>query len=212
AACVALIAAGEASAMPVPQRLAQVAPTGGTGAPTLHATPDERKLKLRVGETQRFVADAPADTRPRWTLDGEPVDGTAEWTFAPTAAQVGSHVVSLTPTAGNKTWLVRVIPPHLPHVAAAIPAGDTVSAEVDRPVSLRFDVRPSAPGETVTIAWTVDGMPAGGGDTLRWSWNEPVNARARAVATRSLRSAGGRAGGLPVPPPGDAGPPPAPRT
>ena len=178
--------------MPVPERLAQVAPSGDAGAPALHATPDGRKLKLRVGETQRFAADAPADSRPRWTLDGDPVDATAEWTFAPTAAQVGSHVVSLTSTAGKQTWLVRVIPPHLPRVAAAIPAGDTVSAEVDRPVSLRFDVRPSAPGETVTIAWTVDGMPAGEGDTLRWSWNEPVNARARAVATSSLGSAVGR--------------------
>ena len=85
-----------------------------------------------------------------------------------------------------------MIPPHLPRVAAALPAGDTVSAEVDRPVSLRFDVRPSAPGETVTVAWTVDGMPAGEGDTLRWSWSEPVNARARAVATSSLGSAVGR--------------------
>src|SRR5262249_55488756 len=138
AACVALIAAGEASAMPVPQRLAPVAPTGGTGAPTLHATPDERKLKLRVGETQRFVADAPADTRPRWTLDGAPVDGTAEWTFAPTAAQVGSHVVSLTTTAGNKNWLVRALPPPPPLGAAAVPGGDTVSAEVDRPSARPF--------------------------------------------------------------------------
>ena len=89
--------------MPVPERLAQVAPPGGTGASALHATPDERKLKLRVGETQRFAADAPADTRPRWALDGEPVDTTAEWTFVPTAAQVGSHVVSLSSTAGQRT-------------------------------------------------------------------------------------------------------------
>src|SRR5262249_57220944 len=87
---------------------------------------------------------------------------------------------------------VRATPPPLPRGVPAAPAGDTVSVDIDQPVSLRFDVRPSAPGETVSVAWTVDGMPAGQGDTLRWSWNEPANARARAVATSSLGSAVGR--------------------
>src|SRR5262249_12927598 len=118
---------------------------------------------------------------------------TPTWTFAPTAADVGPHVVSLAASDGttHRTWRwdVRVTPPRLPRIAAASPDAATVSTEVDRPVELRFDAKPGSSGETVEVRWTVDGAFAGEGTTLRWSASEPANLRARAIAVGSFGAA-----------------------
>src|SRR5262249_19363577 len=131
-----------------------------------------------------------------WQLAGATMATGPTWTFAPSAADVGRHVVLLAVTAGGESatrrWDVRVTPPRLPRVAAASPATGTVTVEVDREVVLRFDVRPATPGETVRVLWTVDGAPAGEGNTLRWRKGEPANVRARALALGSLGAAVGR--------------------
>jgi hypothetical protein len=157
------------------------------------ARPAARKLSLRVGEQVAFGVD-PAAPGARWRLDGVPVATGAAWTFTPSPADVGRHVVRLATAAdpSRRRWDVRVRPPRLPRVASVSPAASTVSVEVDREVVLRFDARPATPGETLRIAWTVDGVPAGEGDTLRWRASEPANVRARAVALGSHGAAVGR--------------------
>src|SRR5262249_21694081 len=118
AACAALFAAGGASAIAVPVRLAAgAAAEGGGSRPP--ATPEAPKLKLRVGESQTSAVASPApDARFRWALDDQTTDTGAQWTWVPTAADVGAHVVSLdaggSSGAATRRWLVRVIPPHLP--------------------------------------------------------------------------------------------------
>jgi hypothetical protein len=159
------------------------------------ATPAQPKLSVRVGERLEFAVDPAGGARGRWQLDGATVATGPTWTFAPSAADVGRHVVLLGVTTGGESasrrWNVRVTPPRLPRVATASPAGGTVSVDVDREVVLRFDARPAAPGESVRVVWTVDGQPAGEGDTLRWRGTEPANVRARALALGSLGAAVG---------------------
>ncbi len=171
---------------------------GAAGGPTgpAGATPDDRKVSVRVGDHVDFAVDPGADGHARWRLDGTTMSTGTTWTFAPAAADVGRHVVTVTAGEGEaaaaRRWDVRVTPPRLPRVAVASPADATVSVEVGRDVVLRFDARPATPGETVHIAWTVDGVPAGEGDTLRWHGDEPANVRARALAVGSFGAAVGR--------------------
>src|SRR5262249_60542980 len=117
------------------------------------SAPAERKLKLRVGEHVDFAAAPDTGSSARWTLDGTAVGSGPTWTFAPTVADVGPHVVSLAMSDGatrtTRRWDVRVTPPRLPRVSAASPDAATVSTEVDRPVELRFDAKPGPPGRTV---------------------------------------------------------------
>jgi hypothetical protein len=189
AALAALIAGGG--------RWALAGPAAGGRTPGVSGTtPAARKLSLRVGEQVEFRVDpAAAAGGARWRLDGVAVGTGPAWTFAPSAADVGHHVVLLATAAepSGRRWDVRVRPPRLPRVASVSPPGDTVSVNVGRDAVLRFDARPATPGETVRVTWTVDGEPAGEGDTLRWRSSEPVNVRARAVALGSHGAAVGRA-------------------
>ena len=143
-----------------------------------------------MGEPAVFSVDAPDAAAMRWQLDGTTVGAGPTWTFEPGPEDIGRHVVRLAvagPTGvTRRRWDVWVRPPRLPRVAAREPATDTVSVEVGREVVLRFDARPATPGESVRIVWTVDGAPAGEGDTLRWSASEPADVRVRALAVGSL--------------------------
>src|SRR5262249_62158710 len=58
AACAALLAAGGASAIAVPVRLAQAAPSEDSGS-GLRATPQAPQLKLRVGASQTVAGGSP---------------------------------------------------------------------------------------------------------------------------------------------------------
>jgi hypothetical protein len=189
AAVAALVAGAGTWALAAPEGAG--APTGPAGA-----TPAARKVSVRVGDRVEFAVDPETGAAGRWRLDGAAVASGPTWTFAPSPADVGRHVVLLAVPTGEgpstRRWDVRVTPPRLPRVAAASPAEGTVSVEVDREVVLRFDVRPATPGETVRVVWTVDGAPAGEGSTLRWRGREPANVRARAVALGSFGAAVGR--------------------
>jgi len=175
------------------------APTGPAAAGALvpPAKPNQRKLSVRIGDDVEFTAELTDDATAHWRLDGTPVATGPAWTFAPGAADVGHHVVVLEVRGrpgrrATRRWDVRVAPPRLPRVSSSSPTDDTVSVEVDREVVLRFDARPATPGETVRILWSVDGAPAGEGDTLKWRAREPANVRARALAIGSLGAAVGR--------------------
>src|SRR5262249_46373593 len=191
AALAAVVAAG-GIALAEPQE-AGMQESGPDAAGKAQSAPEARKRKRRAGETVVFAAPPDTGGSARWTLDGTAVATSPTWTFAPTAADVGPHVVTLAVSDGTthttRRWDVRVTPPRLPRIAAASPDAATVSTEVDRPVVLRFDAKPGSPGETVEVRWTVDGAFAGEGDTLRWSASEPANLRARAIAVGSFGAA-----------------------
>ncbi len=158
------------------------------------ASPEVAKLRVRVGEVRRFrVESIGADVTYRWTLDGRPSGSAMQWTFAPTAAQLGAHRIEVVVTGGavvvRRVWNVRVEPPRPPRVLEASPRTDTVETPVHRSVRLRLRVEPTAPDETVQVEWTVDGEPAGDGDMLRLRPEKIGTQRVRALATSSLGSA-----------------------
>lgn len=177
-------------------------------APAAHAQrpgPDERplglgaspigdKVKVRVGSVERFRVEAlGTDVQHRWTLDGRAVGSASQWSFAPTAADLGLHRVAVIVTAREGTvsrvWSVRVLPPEPPTLTDVSPREETL--ETPARTWLRFRVRATASSELeqVTIAWTVDGAAAGQGDTLRWRPPQPGSFRVRALVTSSLGSA-----------------------
>src|SRR5207247_3571193 len=57
------------------------------------ASPRARKVRLRVGERQRFAApDVGGEARCTWRLDNQTVPGMAlTWDFVPTPAHMGTH-------------------------------------------------------------------------------------------------------------------------
>src|SRR5213078_3663213 len=84
--------------------LAALVATAGLPAPAqadapwlASASPRARKVRLRVGERQRFAAPAVGgDARCSWRLDGQTIPGMAlTWDFVPTAAHMGTHRVTL---------------------------------------------------------------------------------------------------------------------
>lgn len=171
-------------------------PTAGDGQRPLGitATPDEAKVTVRVGEERRFrVESIGNDVVYQWTFDGRPSGSTMQWTFAPSAAQIGVHRVEVVVKGGEgvvrRGWHVRVQGPRAPRVLEASPAGDDVEVVVQKSVRLRLRVQPTTRDETVHIEWTLDGEPLGEGEQVRV---RPVRAgtqRVRAIATSSLGSA-----------------------
>src|SRR2546427_9935890 len=133
-------------------------------APSLaSASPRARKVRLRVGERQRFAAPAVGgDARCSWRLDGQTIPGMAlTWDFVPTAAHMGAHRVTLRldgpAGAPARWWAVRVEPPRPPRVEVASPAATTLEVAQDEGVDLVLRARPAAGGETVRQAWPDDG-------------------------------------------------------
>ncbi len=158
------------------------------------AVPEDAKVTVRVGEERRFrVESVGTDVTHRWTFDGRPVGTTMQWTFAPTAAQVGVHRVDVVVTGAEgvvrRGWWVRVQGPRPPRVLEASPAGDDVEVVVQKTVRLRLRVEPTTRDETVHIAWTLDGDPVGEGEQLRLRPGRVGTQRVRALATSSLGSA-----------------------
>lgn len=160
----------------------------------LAVSPGARKVRLRVGERQRFRAKAPNGSSGfSWRLDGRAVaDGTTTWEFTPTAPQVGTHELLVTDHGSGLTrhgWAVRVEPPLPPRVLGTAPAAQTLEVDEREGVRLSMQARPSARGETVRTTWTVDGAAAGEGDSVRLVLPRAGRVRARAVAVGSLGSA-----------------------
>ena len=168
-------------------------------APSLAgASPRARKVRLRVGERQRFAAPAVGgEARCTWRLDDHTVPGMAlTWDFVPTPRQMGEHRVTLRLDApggvAERWWAVRVEPPRPPRVEVASPANPALEIGPDQTVELVLRARPSADGETVHTSWTVDGALAGEGEKLELSPARLGRIRVRALATGSLGSATAR--------------------
>jgi len=162
------------------------------------ASPRARKVRLRVGERQRFAAPAVGgEARCTWRLDNQTVPGMAlTWDFVPTPAHMGAHRVTLRldGPAGfaERWWAVRVEPPRPPRVEVASPADPALEVTPDQAVELVLRTRPSADGETVRTSWTVDGVLAGEGERLELTPSRLGRIRVRALATGSLGSATAR--------------------
>src|SRR2546428_12932509 len=162
------------------------------------ASPRARKVRLRVGERQRFAAPAVGgEARCTWRLDNQTVPGMAlTWDFIPTPAHMGAHRVTLRldePAGfGERWWAVRVEPPRPPRVEVASPAAPALEGTPDQAVELVLRARPSADGQTVRTSWTVDGVKAGEGERLELTPSRLGRIRVRALATGSLGSATAR--------------------
>jgi hypothetical protein len=158
------------------------------------ATPTDPTVTLHVGDTARFRAQAAGvDLIWRWTLDGRAVGGSRQWTFVPTVDDVGAHelVVGVTGPAGTarRVWNVRVEPPRPPTIASATPAAESFAAQVGKTVVFRVRAQAGLPDESIAIAWSVDGAPAGSGDTFRWRASAPGVVRVRVLVTGALGAA-----------------------
>src|SRR5439155_1096129 len=112
------------------------------------ASPRARKVRLRVGERQRFAAPAVGgEARCTWRLDDQTVPGMAlTWDFVPTPAHMGAHRVTLRldGSAGfaERWWAVRVEPPRPP--TAPVPTTTTVPVLPVYPTTT-LAARPSPP-------------------------------------------------------------------
>src|SRR5947208_1062682 len=112
------------------------APVQADAPPLASASPRARKVRLRVGERQRFAAPAVGgEARCSWRLDGQTIPGMAlPWDFVPTPAHMGAHRVTLRlagpAAAAERRSAVRVEPPPPPRVEVATPAA-TASPAAD---------------------------------------------------------------------------------
>jgi hypothetical protein len=161
--------------------------------PAVTLNPPVRKLHLRVGRTQRFSV-AGERILCFWRIDGRTISGALpEWSFTPTTSHIGRHTLTVDihePTAiTHRAWALRVEPAHPPRVVATTPEASALQVDDGEAVELSLRTEPAGEGESVHTAWTVDGAPAGEGDTLRIVPPHPGTVRARALATGSLGSA-----------------------
>ncbi|MFN8546076.1 MAG: hypothetical protein U0807_17995 [Candidatus Binatia bacterium] len=152
------------------------------------------KLRLRVGEQAEFSATPVGDgVTYRWVLDGRGVATARSWRFAPDAAQVGTHAVTVrvgTPAGPQqRTWSVRVRPPAAPRLIAQVPDVPALKVGIDEPVELRVQADASDPAARVHVAWSVDGVAAGEGDVLRLHPTRPGVVRVRALVTTAAGAA-----------------------
>src|SRR5437773_1189337 len=127
------------------------APVRADAPPLASASPRARKVRLRVGERQRFAAPAVGgEARCSWRLDGQTIPGMAlTWDFVPTPAHMGAHRVTLRldgpAGAAERWWAVRVEPPRPPRVEVASPAAtDAAAAAADAAAPAAAAASPAA--------------------------------------------------------------------
>lgn len=81
--------------------------SGGSAPAITSPVPAERSVTVTVGTPREFSVTASAAT---WKIDDEPAGSGSSLTYAPTAAQVGSHTIEVTVGgATRRTWDVVVL-------------------------------------------------------------------------------------------------------
>jgi hypothetical protein len=154
-------------------------------------TPARPKASLRVGDEQIFaVAASGPDLHYGWTLDGVPAGTGARWTFAPRPGDLGRRRVEVVVTARGgaerRAWTVLVRAPRAPHIVTEPPAGP-VEVKNDAPLKLKVTAEPGAQGEHVRVtSWSVDGAPAGQGETFTVRADRPGSRTVRALVVTDL--------------------------
>ena len=85
--------------------------TGGTPAPVISsAVPAARSVTVTVGTPLELSVVTSASADSAWTIDGAPAGSGAALTYAPAAADVGSHTIEVTLTGKTRrTWDVVVL-------------------------------------------------------------------------------------------------------
>ena len=154
--------------------------------------PQTPAVRILEGEKVAFAtqAEGAAPLQYTWTLDGQPVSQTAEWTYNPvvgdrsdTPKDVRVQITDRQGQAVERHWQVTVTyiskPPEL---QAFAPKKATVEVTSGTTQPFRIDVT-DPDGETLTYAWTVNGEAAGTKAALNWNAEEPGNYRVRAVVT-----------------------------
>ena len=154
--------------------------------------PQTPAVRILEGEKVAFAtqAEGAAPLQYTWTLDGQPVSQTAEWTYNPgvgdrsdTPKDVRVQITDRQGQAVERHWQVTVTyiskPPEL---QAFAPKKATVEVTSGTTQPFRIDVT-DPDGETLTYAWTVNGEAAGTKATLNWNTEEPGNYQVRAVVT-----------------------------
>ena len=152
-----------------------------------------KKLTVRVGEQLEFAAAPGVRGSVVWRLDGQFVSDTPRWVFAPAAADVGTHRVTMTADAGERSssrdWHVRVRMPRSLRVEVALPGAEVLEVPANAEIELRFEVTSREEGERVAVSWLADGKAAGEGPVLRIHRKGPATVRVRALASGSLGAA-----------------------
>ena len=154
-------------------------------------TPARPKAAVRVGDEQVFaVAASGPELHYGWTLDGVPAGTGAQWTFAPRPGDLGRRrvevVVTMRGGAERRAWSVLVRAPRPPDVVTEPPAGQ-IEVKSETPIKLKVKAEPAAHGERVRVtSWSVDGSPAGQGETFTVRADRPGPRTIRALVVTDL--------------------------
>ncbi|HLY38205.1 MAG TPA: hypothetical protein VKU61_09220 [Candidatus Binatia bacterium] len=167
------------------------APRPAYAPDVIGTTPARPKAAVRVGDEQVFaVAASGPDLHYGWTLDGVPAGTSARWTFAPRPGDLGRRRVEVVVTtrggAERRAWSVLVRPPLPPDVVTEPPAGQ-IEVKNETPIKLKVKAEPAARGERVRVtSWSVDGSPAGQGETFTLRADRPGPRTVRALVVTDL--------------------------
>ena len=154
--------------------------------------PQTPAVRVLEGENVAFMAQAEGTTplQYTWTLDGQAVSQTGNWTYSPvvgdrseTPKDVRVQITDRQGQAVERHWQVTVTyiskPPQL---QAFAPKKGTVEVTGGTTQPFRIDVT-DPDNEPLNYAWTVNGEAAGTKATLNWNAEEPGSYRVRAVVT-----------------------------
>ncbi len=154
--------------------------------------PQTPAVRVLEGENVAFMAQAEGTTplQYTWTLDGQAVSQTGDWTYSPvvgdrseTPKDVRVQITDRQGQAVERHWQVTVTyiskPPQL---QAFAPKKGTIEVTGGTTQPFRIDVT-DPDNEPLNYAWTVNGEAAGTKATLNWNAEEPGSYRVRAVVT-----------------------------
>lgn len=176
----------------------------------IRVAPRDRKVRIRVGEERRFEIEALGDDLfYRWSVDGKPVGSEGAVVYRPDRTQVGRRrlEVAIFGATGTRSrlWAVRVDGPRRPRITASSPPGGTVEATIGSFVRFTVKTRPGSDGTVPRIAWLLDGVGVGSGESFVLRPERPGTVRLQAVATADDDTRIGRewlvAVPAPLPPP-----------
>jgi hypothetical protein len=141
------------------------------GPEVIGTTPTRPKRRLHVGDVADFaIAASGLELRYGWTVDGKVAGTGPRWTFIPTPDQVGRRRVEVTVSdrqgSVRHAWMVRVDGARPPRIIGAEPAEGVVQLAPGNDLKLRLEAESATGTEQLKTTWTVDGKPAGEGETF----------------------------------------------
>lgn len=155
--------------------------------------PQNSAVRVLEGEKVAFAtqADGAVPLQYAWSLDGQAVSQTENWTYSPVMgdrSETPKNVrVQITDRQGQvveRHWQVTVTyisqPPTLQGFA---PKKGAIEVTGGTTQPFRVDVTDPDRGEALTYTWTVNGEEAGKKATLNWNAAEPGSYQVRAVVT-----------------------------